>query len=73
MPVKIGSDNQGCYAKWGDQGYKYYYKCGNVLARKKAKKKAVAQGVAIGELVKLTLQERFSAVIEFLRNDNRGT
>ena len=73
MPVKIGSDNQGCYAKWGDAGYKYYYKCGNALARKKAKKKAVAQGVAIGEFVNLTIHERFSAVIEFLRNDNRGT
>jgi soluble P-type ATPase len=51
MPVQIGSDNQGCYAKWGDQGHKYYYKCGNRVARDNARKKAVAQGVAIGEFV----------------------
>ena len=49
MPVQISRDDQGCFASWGPQGHKYYYKCGNALARKNARKKAVAQGVAIGE------------------------
>lgn len=49
MPVQIGSDNQGCFVRWGDQGHKYYYKCGNRVARLNARKKAIAQGVAIGE------------------------
>lgn len=49
MPVQVGSDNNGCFARWGDQGHKYYYKCGNAIARKNARKKAIAQGVAIGE------------------------
>ena len=49
MPVKLGSDSQGCYAKWGEMGHKYYYKCGNPVARNAAKKKAIKQGIAIGE------------------------
>jgi soluble P-type ATPase len=49
MPVQISSDNQGCWARWGDAGHKYYYKCGNKVARDNARKKAIAQGVAIGE------------------------
>jgi hypothetical protein len=49
MPVQVGSDDKGCYARWGDAGHKYYYKCGSKLARKRAKKKALAQAVAIGE------------------------
>jgi hypothetical protein len=49
MPVQIGRDEQSCYARWGDQGHKYYYKCGNSLARKNARKKAIAQGIVIGE------------------------
>lgn len=49
MPVLVGKDDQGCYAKFGPQGHKYYYKCGNIMARKNAKKKAIAQGIAIGE------------------------
>jgi hypothetical protein len=71
MPVQLGSDNKGCFAKWGNQGHKYYYQCGNTGARERAKDKALAQGVAIGEF--LTIHERFEAVIKFLRNDNNGT
>lgn len=51
MPVQIKSDNQGCFARWGDQGHKYYYKCGNKVARDNSRRKAIAQGVAIGEFV----------------------
>lgn len=54
MPVQVGSDNNGCFARWGEQGHKYYYKCGNSIARKSAKKKALMQGVAIGEYAQET-------------------
>jgi len=49
MPVQINSDKQGCYARWGDNGHKYYYKCNNSIARKNARSKAQSQGIAIGE------------------------
>jgi hypothetical protein len=50
MPVKVMSDDNGCYAKWGDAGHKYYYPCGNDSARKEAKQKAYLQGLASGEV-----------------------
>lgn len=48
MPVQINKDSKGCYARWGQEGKKYYYECGNDKEQKEARKKAVAQGVAIG-------------------------
>jgi hypothetical protein len=57
MPVQISSDNKGCFAKWGDQGVKYYYECGNETSRDRAKQKALMQGVAIGEY---NLQESYT-------------
>lgn len=50
MPVNIGKDNEGCFAKWGQEGKKYYYECGNEVERNNAKNKAYKQGVAIGDL-----------------------
>jgi len=47
MPVMIGRDNDGCYARWGEQGKKYYYECGNLEARKKASERAKEQGRVI--------------------------
>jgi hypothetical protein len=47
MPVQLGKDNQGCFARWGSQGKKYYYTCNDPNARKKAKDKALNQGKAI--------------------------
>lgn len=49
MPVLIGRDNQGCFAQWSSQGHKYYYKCSNAIARKNARKRAINQGISIGE------------------------
>lgn len=49
MPVNLGKDKDGCFARWGKQGAKYYYECGNETERLNARKKAIAQGVAIGE------------------------
>ena len=46
MPVTTGKDSKGCFAKWGSQK-KYYYRCGNVIARARAKKKAEVQARAI--------------------------
>lgn len=49
MPLITGKDTQGCFIKYGDQGTKYHYECGNETQRNQAKKKAIAQAVAIGE------------------------
>ena len=49
MPVLVGRDNQGCFAQWTSQGHKYYYKCSNAIARKNARKRAINQGISIGE------------------------
>jgi hypothetical protein len=50
MPVQINKDKEGCFARWGKEGKKYYYECGNEESKIEAKKKAIAQGVAIGDL-----------------------
>lgn len=50
MPVNLGKDKDGCFARWGKQGAKYYYDCGNAIDRLNARKKAIAQGVAIGDI-----------------------
>jgi len=63
MPINIGKDEQGCFAQWGNQGHKYYYKCGNVGAREEAKKKALAQGVAIGEFAEQRISFDFDDVL----------
>lgn len=47
MPTHRGKDNKGCFYTWGDSGKKYYYECGNVDSRKRAKRKADSQGRAI--------------------------
>lgn len=46
MPVRTGTDSEGCYAQWGQSGKKYYYECGNDEARRRAKRKAAKQGQA---------------------------
>ena len=48
MPVKVTKDEEGrCYASWGADGKKYFFKCGDRAAREKAKFKAAKQGRAI--------------------------
>jgi hypothetical protein len=47
MPVRLGSDKNGRYARWGTSGKKYYYVSGNKRSRQIAKDKATAQGKAI--------------------------
>ena len=52
MPVNTGVDSwlkqePKCWARWGEQGKKYYYTCGDDEAREKAKAKALIQGQAI--------------------------
>jgi hydroxymethylpyrimidine pyrophosphatase-like HAD family hydrolase len=49
MPLKQGQNKDGCYWKYGENGAIYNYKCGDKQASIKAKKKAIAQAVAIGE------------------------
>jgi hypothetical protein len=53
MPVNVGNDNGGCFARWGEEGKKYYYECGNDKQEGIAKEKAYKQGIAIGEYEKL--------------------
>lgn len=45
MPTKTSKDSKGCYAQWGNKT-KYYYKCGDSDARKRAIAKANKQGAA---------------------------
>ena len=46
MPTHTSKDSKGCFAKWGGQGKKYYFTCGDAAARARAVKKANAQGQA---------------------------
>lgn len=46
MPVRLGKDEKGCFARWGTQK-KYHYKCGDLEAAKRAKQRAERQGRAI--------------------------
>lgn len=50
MPLQTGKDTEGCFIKWGDQGAKYHYICGDEQSREAAKKKAITQAVVIGDL-----------------------
>jgi len=45
MPTHTGKDSKGCFAQWGSQK-KYYYKCGDMSAKKAAIVKANKQGQA---------------------------
>lgn len=47
MPVNLGKDSKGCFARWGSSGAKYYYMCNNKRAQSRAKGKALKQGQAI--------------------------
>lgn len=48
MPVQYRKDRFGCFARWGERGAKYYYKCGSTIAQGHAKEKALKQAAAIG-------------------------
>lgn len=48
MPINTGKDKEGCFVRWGQNGSKYHYTCGDEESRKVAKKKAIAQAVAAG-------------------------
>lgn len=50
MPIDVNKDSQGCFVRWGVEGKKYYYECGNQEERNQAKEKAYKQGYAIGDL-----------------------
>lgn len=54
MPLMTGKDKEGCYYKWGKEGKKYHYTCGDDSERKEAKKKAIKQGIAIGDFQSYT-------------------
>ena len=56
MPVRLGVDKEGCFARWGNKGKRYYYPCGNENKRNEAKQKAYEQGLATGEYNKEILK-----------------
>lgn len=75
MPVQVSQDSKGCFARWGKRGKKYYYECGNEAALSRARKKALAQGVAIGEFFEraFKLQASYSDYPDVVkRNAQRG-
>lgn len=47
MPVELGIDKDGCFARLGKQGAKYHYTCGNKQSKTLAEEKASRQGQAI--------------------------
>lgn len=49
MPVQVRKDKDGCYARWGNEGKKYYYPCNDTKKEGDAKKLATIQGIAIGD------------------------
>ena len=49
MPVQLNKDKEGCFARWGIAGKKYYYPCNDEIKRNKAKRSAIIQGIATGE------------------------
>ena len=70
MPVQVVSDSKGCFARWGQEGKKYYYKCGSVLSKNRAKAKAREQGLAIGEY---NFTQQVIKAFNFLFYDNRDS
>lgn len=49
MPIFLGHDKEGTFARWGHKGAKYYYEKDSEISKKHAKEKALKQGVAIGD------------------------
>ena len=49
MPVQSCSDNAKPGYKWGEQGVCYTYSKGNLSQKKRAKRRAFYQGLAMGE------------------------
>jgi hypothetical protein len=47
MPVHATTKNGRPAYQWGNSGAKYTYTPGNVASRKKAKQKAINQGLAV--------------------------
>jgi len=47
MPVTTNYENGKCFARYGKEGHKYFYQCGDESSKEEAKKKAVEQGQAI--------------------------
>jgi hypothetical protein len=53
MPVKECQDSGKPGLKWGDQGKCYTYTPNNEGSRRKAKKSAITQGIAIGDFAEI--------------------
>jgi hypothetical protein len=50
MPIQSCSDDGKPGFKWGDTGKCYTYTPGSEFSRKEARRKALAQGIAIGDV-----------------------
>lgn len=65
MPIQYINKDGKCFARWGQQGHLYPYECGNEQSREDAKKKALAQAVAIGEFA----EQSFNDYPDSVRNN----
>lgn len=52
MPLQYINKDGQCNIRWGDKGHLYPYQCDSETSKENAKKKALAQAVAIGEFIK---------------------
>jgi hypothetical protein len=68
MPVNSCSSNGKPGYKWGDAGKCYTYTAGDEASMKAAKKKALAQGIAIGD-IEVKNQEVMSKIAEDLAEE----
>jgi hypothetical protein len=69
MPLQYINKNGTCFARWGDQGKEYFYQCDDENSKEEAKKKALAQAVAIGEFAEQSFNDYPESVKE---NAKRG-
>jgi hypothetical protein len=66
MPIQSCSINGKTGYKWGEQGHCYTYDSNSPASEKKAKKKALAQGLAIGDIGKIN-DENLDTLLKSLK------
>ena len=66
MPVQSCSDNEKPGYKWGEQGVCYTYSKGNLSQKKRAKRRAFYQGLAMGEASNFKKSEDLTEILKSL-------
>lgn len=57
MPLQYINKDGSCYVRYGNKGKEYTYQCNNEASKEAAKKKALAQAVAIGEFAEQSFND----------------